>query len=160
MTEKLYNECVKMYADNIYRYLYKNIRHAEDAKDLVQITFEKLWVNRDMVKMETVKSYLFTIAYHVMIDHTRKSNRLDYRETLPEVQQSGDLALSRKRLLDEALYKLNDIQRSLILLKDYEGYSYQEIAAITELSESQVKVYLHRARLQLRAYIVHPENVI
>ena len=56
--------------------------------------------------------------------------------------------------------KLTDTQRSLVLLKDYEGYSYQEIGQITALSESQVKVYLHRARVQLKNYLVKPENVI
>jgi len=58
------------------------------------------------------------------------------------------------------LQKLGETQRSLVLLKDYEGYSYQEIGAITGLSESQVKVYLHRARLQLKTYLVRRENVI
>jgi RNA polymerase sigma-70 factor (ECF subfamily) len=46
------------------------------------------------------------------------------------------------------------------MLKDYEGYSYEEIGKITNLNESQVKVYLHRARLLLREYIVKVENVI
>jgi RNA polymerase sigma-70 factor (ECF subfamily) len=46
------------------------------------------------------------------------------------------------------------------LLKDYEGYSYDEIGKIMNLSESQVKVYLHRARLQLKDYLVKVENVI
>jgi RNA polymerase sigma-70 factor (ECF subfamily) len=46
------------------------------------------------------------------------------------------------------------------MLKDYEGYSYEEIGRIMNLSESQVKVYLHRARLQLKEYIVKVENVI
>jgi len=65
-----------------------------------------------------------------------------------------------KKVLNEALNKLTDIQKSLVMLKDYEGYSYQEIGEITELNESQVKVYLHRARLILREYLVKPENVI
>jgi RNA polymerase sigma-70 factor (ECF subfamily) len=43
----------------------------------------------------------------------------------------------------------------LILLKDYEGYSYQEIGEIMNLSESQVKVYIHRARLQLKDKLSH-----
>jgi DNA-directed RNA polymerase specialized sigma24 family protein len=47
-----------------------------------------------------------------------------------------------------------------VMLKDYEGYSYDEIGKIMSLSESQVKVYLHRARLQLKEYIVKIENVI
>jgi RNA polymerase sigma factor (sigma-70 family) len=62
--------------------------------------------------------------------------------------------------LNDALNKLTDIQKSLVMLKDYEGYSYQEIGEITGLNESQVKVYLHRARLLLREYLVNPENVI
>jgi RNA polymerase sigma-70 factor (ECF subfamily) len=63
-------------------------------------------------------------------------------------------------LLNEALYRLSETQRSLVLLKDYEGYSYEEIAVITSLSISQVKVYLHRARIQLKNYLVKPENVL
>jgi len=46
------------------------------------------------------------------------------------------------------------------MLKDYEGYNYAEIGEIMNLNESQVKVYLHRARLQLKTYIVKTENII
>ena len=108
MTEREYNECVNLYADNVYRFILKNLRHNEDAKDVVQGAFEKLWINRDKVEHDRSKSYLFTIAYNQMIDHVRKNKRIQ----------------------------------------------------ITGLNESQVKVYLHRARLQLREYIVSPENVI
>jgi len=45
------------------------------------------------------------------------------------------------------------------MLKDYEGYSYQEMGKIMRLSESQVKVYLHRARMQLKDFIGKRENV-
>jgi len=55
-----------------------------------------------------------------------------------------------KQLLMRAVNQLNPTQKSLVLLKDYEGYSYQEIAEIMNLSDSQVKVYLHRARLILK----------
>jgi len=65
-----------------------------------------------------------------------------------------------KKILMEALNRLNETQRSLVMLKDYEGYSYEEIGQIMDLNESQVKVYLHRARLTLRNYLVSPENVL
>jgi len=52
------------------------------------------------------------------------------------------------------------LQKSLILLKDYEGYSYEEIGKITSLNASQVKVYLHRARLQLKEIVGKLENII
>ena len=65
-----------------------------------------------------------------------------------------------KKVLEQALDRLSETQKSLVLLKDYEGYSYEEIGRITGLNESQVKVYLHRARIQLKNYLVKPENVV
>ncbi|HYC40995.1 MAG TPA: RNA polymerase sigma factor [Chitinophagaceae bacterium] len=161
MTELEYNECVNSYADNVYRFILKNIRHEEDARDVVQTAFEKMWRNRNEVDAAKSKSYLFTVAYHQMIDHIRKVKRIQLKDEFSENSrvaraEAGDL----KKVLDEALDRLNETQRSLVLLKDYEGYSYEEIAKITRLSLSQVKVYLHRARLQLREYLVKMENVI
>ncbi|WP_462221371.1 RNA polymerase sigma factor [Ferruginibacter sp.] len=161
MTEREYNECVNLYADNVYRFILKNLRHEEDARDVVQGAFEKMWVSRKTVDNERCKSFLFTVAYHQMIDHIRKNKRISLREEFNEnARGTVDPKLDTKRILNEALSKLSDLQRSLVMLKDYEGYSYEEIGKITELNESQVKVYLHRARLQLREYIVRVENVI
>ena len=161
MTEKEYNQCVKLYADNVYRFIIKSLRHEADAKDIVQSTFEKMWTNREQVENDRCKSYLFTIAYHQMIDHIRKSKRISLREEFSEETKITNKSQhDSKRILNEALNKLNETQKSLVLLKDYEGYNYQEIGKITGLNESQVKVYLHRARLQLREYLVKPENVI
>jgi len=77
-----------------------------------------------------------------------------------EVKVQNRPANNLKKVLEEALSRLSETQRSLVLLKDYEGYSYEEIGRITGLNESQVKVYLHRARLQLKNYLVKLENVI
>ena len=161
MTEREYNECVDQYADNVFRFILKNLRHEEDARDVVQGSFEKMWVNREQIENEKCKSYLFTVAYHQMIDHIRKNKRISLKEDFSEMDRGSVRQHSNaKRILDEALSKLSETQRSLVMLKDYAGYNYQEIGEITGLNESQVKVYLHRARLQLRAYIVSPENVI
>lgn len=162
MTEREYNDCVTNYADNVYRFVLKNLRHEEDSKDVIQSSFEKLWINRDKVDNERCKSYLFTVAYHQMIDLVRKNKRIVLKEDFSGSNLHAPVGSSPnvKRILNEAIYRLNDTQRSLVLLKDYEGYSYEEIAQITSLSLSQVKVYLHRARIQLRNYLVKPENVI
>jgi RNA polymerase sigma factor (sigma-70 family) len=161
MTDQQYNECVTGYADNVYRFIYKNLGHEEDAKDVVQGAFEKLWMNRAGIQAEKSKSYLFTVAYHQMIDHIRKTKRIHLKAEFTEDARSIDKPVSNiKKILEMALGKLSDLQRSLVLLKDYEGYSYQEIGQITGLNESQVKVYLHRARLQLKNYLVKPENVL
>jgi RNA polymerase sigma-70 factor (ECF subfamily) len=76
MTEKEYNQCVDLYADNVYRFILKNLRHEADAKDIVQGAFEKMWMNREQVDNLRSKSYLFTVAYNQMIDHIRKNKRI------------------------------------------------------------------------------------
>ncbi len=151
MTDKDYNDCVDNFADGVYRFIVKNIRHTEDAQDIVQSAFEKLWVNRAQVLPEKAKSYLFTVAYHQMIDHIRKSNKMPLaEETFVPHEPINQAQAELKQLLMRAVNQLNPTQKSLVLLKDYEGYSYQEIAEIMNLSDSQVKVYLHRARLILK----------
>ena len=161
MTEREYNECVRLHADNVYRFILKNLSHEDDARDVVQSAFEKMWQKREEVAYDKSKSYLFTVAYHQMIDHLRKVKRITLKDEFHEhMSIINKPANNLKKVLDEALSKLSETQRSLVLLKDYEGYSYEEIGKITSLSESQVKVYLHRARIQLRNYLVKPENVL
>ena len=161
MTEKEYNECVNLYADNVYRFIVKNLQHEENAKDVVQTAFEKLWINRNIVENERSKSYLFTVAYHQMIDHIRKNKKIKLQDDFSsETRTTKEPHTNIKKILNIALSRLSETQRSLVLLKDYEGYTYEEIAKITSLSVSQVKVYLHRARMQLKNYLVKPENVI
>jgi RNA polymerase sigma factor (sigma-70 family) len=161
MNSKEYNQSVDLYSDNIYRFILKNMRDEERARDIVQDSYEKLWRNVENVNAEKVKSYLFTTAYHTMIDLIRKERHQsaieDYQ--LPEEthdQQYSDLA----EVLNEAVKRLSDIQRTVILLRDYEGYSYKEIGEVTLLSEAQVKVYIYRARVFLKNYIGKMELVV
>lgn len=162
MTEKQYNECVSFYADNVFRFIVKNLRHEEDARDIVQSAFEKMWRNREAVEMEKSKSYLFTVAYNQMIDHIRKGKRIsltdEFSESSGGINYQGNSNI--QKTVNDAMTRLNETQRSLVMLKDYEGYNYQEIGQITGLNESQVKVYLHRARIILRNYLVSMENVM
>ena len=161
MTEKDYNESVLLYADNVYRFIVKNLRHTEDAEDIVQSAFEKLWIHKESVETAKAKSYLFTVAYHLLIDHTRKANRITLQESFENDSQTAyqeNKAL--KKVLHDALATLSETQRSLVLLKDYEGYSYEEIGEITKLTTDQVRVYLHRARLKLRSYLISPQQVL
>jgi len=63
-------------------------------------------------------------------------------------------------VLNQTVKLLPGIQRSVVLLRDYEGYSYQEIGEITGLNEAQVKVYIYRARVFLKNYIGKMETVL
>ena len=60
MTVGEYNKAVDAYADSLYRFILKNLRDNAMAEDIIQDTFEKLWVKLEMVSALKVKSYLFT----------------------------------------------------------------------------------------------------
>ncbi len=156
-----YNKCVDLYSDRVYRFILKNIKDEDKAKDIIQDTFEKLWINVDNVNFLKSKSYIFTTAYHTMIDLIRKEKRKADFENVKTIDYSHNEQYSDlKEILNEGIKKLNDIQRSVLLLRDYEGYSYKEIAGITNLNEPQVKVYIYRARMFLKEYIGTLEKVI
>jgi RNA polymerase sigma-70 factor (ECF subfamily) len=161
MTVDEYNKSVDDYSDCLYRFILKNTKDENKAKDIIQDSFEKLWMKIDTVSFEKVKSYLFSTAYHTMIDMLRREKHKTnfdeaWNKQTVEYQQYPDL----KQVLHNALNRLPDIQRSVLMLRDYEGYSYEEIGEITKLSESQVKVYIFRARTFLKNYIGSLETVI
>jgi RNA polymerase sigma factor (sigma-70 family) len=161
MTINEYNKCVDQHADGLYRFILKNIKDKEKAQDVVQETFTKMWIKAPDVAFEKSKSYLFTAGYHTMIDWIRKEKR----ETRLEDSNLKNLAHSEQysdlnEVLHLALDKLPEIQKSVILLRDYEGYSYEEIGEICNLHESQVKVYIYRARIFLKNYIGSIEAVV
>jgi RNA polymerase sigma factor (sigma-70 family) len=160
MTVSEYNICVRDYSDNIYRFVLKHIRNVEKAEDIVQDVFEKVWVKVEDISFEKAKSYLFQAAYNTMIDSIRKDSRLQFSQEIESnatcVQQQTDL----QEVLHNALKRLPQIQQSVLLLRDYEGYSYEEIGEILSLNESQVKVYIFRARKNLRDYLKKIEYVI
>ena len=161
MTVKEYNQAVELYSDGVYRFILKNLKDEERARDIVQDTFEKLWRKVGDVNGEKVKSYLFSTAYHTMIDVIRKDSRQTGLEEVSQAEFShNEQYTGLNEILHHAISKLPDVQRSVVMLRDYEGYSYQEISGITGLNESQVKVYIYRARVFLKKFIGSPERVI
>ena len=154
MTVTEFNTCVDLYADNLYRFILKNVKDKDAARDIVQDTYEKLWSRVNEVPSSNAKSYMFTTAYRTMIDFFRKNKRsVGLEEQHEELHQTSSHYSDLKDVLNEALEKLPEIQRNVIMLRDYEGYDYREIGEITGLNESQVKVYIFRARQTLKNYI-------
>ncbi len=154
MTRKEFNTCVDLYADDVYRFILKNIRDSEKSRDVVQEAFTRMWQKVKDISFDKSKSYLFTTAYRIMIDQIRKEERmLRFENSHQHKHASYSTYSDLTEVLDEALKILPDKQRAVVLLRDYEGYSYEEIGEITALSESQVKVYIFRARTALRNYI-------
>ena len=160
MTRREYNIAVDEYSDNIFRFAMKHLKNEMSAKDIVQETFTKVWIKHEEISYEKVKSYLFTTAYHAIVDWVKKEGRSGDIEHSSEGRAASALNFDVKEVIEEALNKLPEIQKTLVLLRDYEGYNYSEIAEITGLNESQVKVYIFRARNTLKEYIKRLELVI
>jgi RNA polymerase sigma-70 factor (ECF subfamily) len=161
MTADEYNKSVDMYADNIYRFVLKHLKNKEVSHDVVQETFAKVWVKKEGISYEKVRSYLFTTAHHTLIDVVRKEKFQMEVDTIDKYHSQRPVEnMDLQKILHEALDQLPEIQRTVILLRDYEGYGYDEIGEITGLKESQVKVYIFRARKKLKQILVSVEAVL
>lgn len=161
MTVGEYNRSVEEFADSVYRFIRADLKDDERAHDIVQDSFEKLWRHVAEIEFPVAKSWLFSTAYHAMIDIIRKEKRMTLLEEFHEIEtsfesQSPDL----NEILHAALERLPEQQRTSLLLRDYEGYSYKEIGDITGMTEAQVKISIYRGRVALRNYIGKIETVI
>jgi RNA polymerase sigma factor (sigma-70 family) len=146
-----YNDAVKTYYSNLYRYLTKFIWDKHRVKDLIQDCYMKLWKHRENIDSSKIKSWLFTTAHNSMMDYINKSKRelvtsQIFFEDIPSQPQTKEL----REIIDKAIALLPEIQRSIILLRDLEGYEYKEIGEMLEISDSQVKVYLFRGRKKVK----------
>lgn len=161
MTVAEYNNSVDNYSDNLYRFVLKNIKDEDKAKDIVQDTYVKFWVKKDNVDPTKIKSYLFTTAYHTLIDVVRREKKRASFSLVKEESYSTNSEYSDlQEILHEAIEQLPEDQKAVILLRDYEGYAYHEIAEITGMNESQVKVYIFRGRKFLKNYLGSIEALI
>ena len=161
MTVKEYNRSVEDYSDSVYRFIRANLKDEDRATDIVQDSYEKLWRNVTDIEYPVVRSWLFSTAYHRMIDIIRKENRIVALEESDDIDFISESQYSDlNEILHLALERLPEIQKSLILLRDYEGYSYREIGEITGLNEAQVKINIYRGRVALKNFIGKIETVI
>ena len=161
MTVDDYNKCVDEHADGLYRFMLKHVRDTEKARDLVQDAFTKVWLKVEEIDGSKAKSYLFSTGYHTMIDMFRRDKKEgSFDEVKPERMAHSDQYSDLNELLHQALETLPEVQKSVVLLRDYEGYSYEEIGEICSLTEAQVKVYIFRARKALKEYIGSIEAII
>ena len=160
MNRSQYNKCVELYADRVFRFALSSLRDEDKAKDVVQETFARIWEHVDTVEFDRAKSYLFTAAHRLMIDEIRRCQKMEPLDVTCVQESVGNTYSDIQEVLHNALSTLPEVQRNVILLRDYEGYSYQEIGQITGLSESQVKVYIFRGRTALKKQLKSIDNLI
>jgi RNA polymerase sigma-70 factor (ECF subfamily) len=161
MTVSEYNTCVNDLADGLYRFALKITGNQSVAEDFVQDAFERLWRKAHRIDVIKAKAYLFRTVVNLQIDAARRSKlskiHLD-SQTTPTIEPP--IPFDLKKHLDEGIHRLTEVQRNALLLRDYEGYSYLEIADILNVSEDTVKVTIFRARKSLKEYLVTIEALV
>ena len=161
MTIQEYNSCVKNHADALFRFIFKSMKDKMEAENVVQNTFEKLWVKREDIVFETSKAFIFKVGYNNMIDIIRKQKREVSMDAVKENRHyTTEHYTGAREVLKTAVDKLPENQKTVLLLRDYEGYDYKSIGELTGMTEGQVKINIFRAGQTLKAYIGKMEQVL
>lgn len=149
-----FRKLVKQQQNRVYTMAVYMLRDRGEAEDVTQETFEKLWHRWDSLEHKHIGSWLLLVCRNACLDRIRR--RKEYQD-VSETEQADDRCpakeleqLELKHWLKTAIAGLKEPYRSLVILHDIQQHSYQEIATILELSMEQVKVYLYRARRELR----------
>lgn len=164
---------VDRYQRRIFGVCYGMIRHREDALDLTQETFLRIYRNLERFEGGNFFTWAYRIASNVTIDHIRKQRRgrtVEYDDTYQrsddEVVEEDWLPsrlgmnpgrnLDRKELLarmNAAVLELAEIHREVLVLREVEGMSYQEMADVLDISIGTVMSRLHHARRKMQAQL-------
>lgn len=154
-----YQQAIAQHRQRIYSFAHYSLRAAEDAEDITQEVFIKLWQHLRKVDHEKLGAWLMRVAHNAVIDHVRKHrNSNAHLDTFVDVEQQcgddeSDARLDQKKFqscLQEEIKSLAEAFRSIIIMRDIQDMSYGEIQECLQMSESQVKVYLQRGRRKLR----------
>ena len=153
---KRFRQLCQQHRQRIFTYARYYLGNSEDAEDATQEVLLRLWRQGEGIGPADVPRWLTRVARNICLDQLRR--RRTRRETEPPPDLSGGAPgpaeeLERaefRRRLQRALEGLEETQRSLVVLRDIQGLSYDEIAQALDMPLNRVKVYLHRARQKLR----------
>jgi len=166
--QEAFQEIVQRYKVQVAGIAYRMVGDYEDAKDISQMVFVKIYQN--LHRFDTTKklsTWLYRITINASIDFIRKFRKhklevldniigelKEKKNDVEGVYQRGLIRLA----VDEALESLNPKQRSVFVLRDLEGLDIKEVSQVTGMPQATVRWYLHRARAKLRDELVkhHP----
>lgn len=149
MTAKEYNKAVEAWSDEVYRFALRSCGHVEEGQDIVQEAFASLWRQRGQVEAERSKHFLLRVAALRAKDFWRHR----YREQGRPLEATYDRPHEQQELadaLEQALASLTPLHRSILELREVQGYDFEEISNILNISDQQARVYLFRARVALQ----------
>lgn len=145
------------YIDSIFKFIYFKVKN-EHAEDLTELVFIKAWENRSKYKSKlgTFSSWLYTIARNTVIDHYRVFKEFsELHDYLPDESESSNPKLIAQEKINaeklrEAINKLPEAYRDILLLRFIEDMEYEEIANMLGKSEGSIRITQFRAIKELR----------
>ncbi|MCX6234334.1 MAG: RNA polymerase sigma factor [Bacteroidetes bacterium] len=153
-----YGKLIRMYQQPVYRLAFKMTGSREDAKDLTQIIFMKAYINlKTFATTRKFFSWIYRIALNETLNHLKSARQfvdLDDEEIIDHGSPEEVYATKeRKVMVQRALLTLDPKHRSLVIMKYYDGLSYEEISEVTGLPMKKVKSRLFEARQNLKEYL-------
>lgn len=154
--------------DMLFRLAFRITLNREDAEDIVQETLIRLWNETKNQEVENLKAFAMTVCRNLSIDINERKERLNISLN-EDIHEQADLSRlpdeeietqERYGLLNSLINSLPEKQRTAIQLRDIEGRSYKEIAQVMDISESDVKVNIFRARQKIKEKLTKEKNHI
>lgn len=153
---KRFRQLCQQHRQRIFTYARYYLGNSEDAEDATQEVLLRLWRQGEGIGPADVPRWLTRVARNICLDQLRRRRTRRETEAAPELPGAApgpaeelEQAEFRRRL-QRALGGLEETPRSLVVLRDIQGLSYDEIAEALDMPLNRVKVYLHRARQKLR----------
>jgi RNA polymerase sigma-70 factor (ECF subfamily) len=153
MDQGRFKNLVHRYKDRVYTFAFYFLGNREDAEDAAQEVLVKIWERGDTADPERMDGWVATVSRNVCVDISRRRKR--WRSETWEGSQGVDpenglIASEARGYIEQAILRLPDHLRGVLILRDVQGFSYREICEIQGISLSQLKVSLYRARKRLR----------
>ncbi|MFT7561058.1 MAG: RNA polymerase sigma-70 factor (ECF subfamily) [Flavobacteriales bacterium] len=158
-----YRTLINQHKRQVYSLAMHMLADASEAEDVVQEAFMRLWRNIDKLDADDAKPWLLHVTRNVAIDFLRKrkpTQEMEHEPACERIEQTPYGSVAKSQLsywLQKSINSLKEPHKSLIHMADLQQLSIKEIATAMSLSENQVKVYIHRARKQLRGLLQEVE---
>lgn len=163
MHEREVMNLVLPYKDKLYRFAMSMLGNSFDAEDVIQELLVKVWKKKDQfIALDNKEAWCMTVTRNLSIDKIRsrknRTSNIDDYYHIKDTAATPSTKLEQKDALSRVMQLMNELpekQKSVMHLRDVEGYTYKEISEMTELTVDQVKVNLFRARKALRAKLLN-----
>jgi RNA polymerase sigma-70 factor (ECF subfamily) len=158
-----YVRAVTEHKDRVHDFALWMLRHADDARDVAQESLVRMWEHRGRIRPPAAGSWLLRTAHNLCLDHLRRRRaRPDVpaddlhawpAESQPDAARTAERREVRGQVA-RCLETLSPRDRAVLIMREFEGMTYDEMAGVLDMNLSALKVALHRARDRLRERLV------